>query len=149
MYQVKRVSQLQERNVAKEVGGRTVIASGALWASKADVRSEDFLFECKTTEKDYYSLHCSTWNKIFTEATKDSLRIPAMVIDLCGGKYRVAVVQASLVNCEISQYNKTKKSFRIRYSDKPYQIIFEDLVLPSKSRVVVVPWDYFLNEINL
>lgn len=82
MRTVKKRSQLQEKQVAKQFDAKTVVASGALWGAKGDVRSDKFLIECKTTEKDYYSLTASVWEKIEREATKDHLRIPLMVIDL-------------------------------------------------------------------
>ena len=75
-------SNLQEKSVAKQFGGKQVIASGALWFASSDVRNDKFLIECKTTEKDYYSLTSKVWEKIEQEAIKDHLRIPLMVIDL-------------------------------------------------------------------
>ena len=80
--QVKKKSQKQERSVAKEIGGKTVVASGAKWFADSDVRSDKFLVECKTTSKDYFSITTALWEKILKEATKDHGRIPLMVIDL-------------------------------------------------------------------
>ena len=71
-------SNLQERQVASDLLGRVQIASGAL-DDKADVRSKDFLCECKTTEKDSYTLKVDTWNKIQKEAYKLGL-CPIMCI---------------------------------------------------------------------
>lgn len=71
-------SNLQERQVANDLFGRVQIASGAL-DDKADVRSKDFLCECKTTEKDSYTLKVDTWNKIQREAFKLGL-CPIMCI---------------------------------------------------------------------
>ena len=82
MKTVKKRSQKQEKSVAKQFGGKQVIASGALWFSHSDVRNDKFLIECKTTEKDYYSLTAKVWEKIEQEAIRDHLRIPLMVIDL-------------------------------------------------------------------
>jgi hypothetical protein len=73
-------SNLQEELVALEVKGKVQIASGAL-SDKADVKSKEFLIECKTTEKDKYKLHYSTWNKVFDEAMK-LCKCPLMSIDL-------------------------------------------------------------------
>ena len=64
MKTVKRRSQLQEKSVAKDFNAKVTVASGALWGMKADVRNEKFLIECKTTEKDYYSLTAKVWEKI-------------------------------------------------------------------------------------
>ena len=71
-------SDLQEKQVASDLQGRVQIASGAL-DDKADVKSRDFLCECKTTEKDFYTLKADTWNKIQREAYKLGL-CPIMCI---------------------------------------------------------------------
>jgi hypothetical protein len=89
----KRNSKNQESRVAKELSGKVTPASGALWGAKADVKSDLFLVECKTTSKDYYSLTYDTWYKIFREAVKEGLRIPVMCIDLNNGKSRYAVLR--------------------------------------------------------
>lgn len=82
MKTVKRRSQKQEKNVAKKFNARLTAASGALWGMKGDVRSDKYLIECKTTEKDYYTLTAKVWEKIQEEAIQDHMRTPLMVIDL-------------------------------------------------------------------
>lgn len=82
MQTVKQRSKKQEKSVAKTFNARTVVASGALWGSKGDVRNDNFLIECKTTVRDYYSLNAKTWEKIESEAIRDHGRIPLLVIDL-------------------------------------------------------------------
>ena len=82
MKTVKKRSQKQEKSVAKDFNAKVTVASGALWGAKGDVRSDKFLCECKTTEKDYYSLTSKVWEKICEEAVRDHMRIPIMVIDL-------------------------------------------------------------------
>lgn len=82
MKTVKKRSQKQEKSVAKKLGGKVTAASGALWGMKGDVRTDKFLIECKTTEKDYYTLTAKVWEKIEEEALKDHMRIPLMMIDL-------------------------------------------------------------------
>lgn len=82
MRTVKKRSQKQEDSVAKTFGGRVTAASGALWGMKGDVRNDKFLIECKTTEKDYYTLTAKVWEKIQEEAIKDHMRTPLMIIDL-------------------------------------------------------------------
>lgn len=78
----KRVSQKQERSVAKSFNARPTLASGAIWSQKGDVRNEKYLIECKTTEKDYYTITASVWEKIAKEAVRDHTRIPLLVVDL-------------------------------------------------------------------
>lgn len=94
MNYIKRKSQKQEKLTAKEFGGETQLASGALTHLKGDVRTGgfniqagktnefDFLIENKFTDKNYYILHEATWNKINKEAIRDNLRIPLMQIDI-------------------------------------------------------------------
>lgn len=88
---IRRKSQKQESRTAKEFGGKTQIASGALDGMKADVRTgdtgvgfndSDFLIENKFTDAKSYSLKKATWEKIEKEALKDNLRIPIMQIDI-------------------------------------------------------------------
>lgn len=78
----KKRSQRQERDVAKTLGGNTVVASGAKWFADSDVRSDKFLVECKTTKHHYFNVTQALWEKILLEANRDHGRIPLMVIDL-------------------------------------------------------------------
>lgn len=79
---VKRKSDRQEKRTAKEFGGSTQIASGAIDGMKGDVRTEDYLIENKYTEAPSYKLSLATWNKIAKEALRDSFRTPLMQIDV-------------------------------------------------------------------
>lgn len=45
-------SNKQEQKVAKTIGGKQTANSGATKWSKGDVRTDDFLIECKTCEKE-------------------------------------------------------------------------------------------------
>lgn len=118
MKTVKRRSQKQEKSVAKDFNAKVTVASGALWGAKGDVRNDKFLIECKTTEKDYYPLTASVWEKIEEEATRDRGRIPLMIIDL-EDKDRLVVFRPKDFNTPTPQpydctYNgDNKKSFRV------------------------------------
>ena len=68
---LKKASQKQEKKVAKELNANTVVASGAMWGSKGDVRNDEYLIECKMTQRPFYSLTKSVWEKIQKEAIKD------------------------------------------------------------------------------
>ena len=119
MKTVKRRSQKQEKSVAKDFNAKTVVASGALWVAKGDVRNDKFLIECKTTEKDYYSLTATVWEKIEQEAIRDHMRIPLMVIDL-EDKDRVVVFRPKDFDPEIDTRVMTReipKSVRVRAKD--------------------------------
>lgn len=149
---VKKKSQLQERSVAKDLNARTVVASGALWGSKGDVRHDNLLVECKTTDKPFYPLTIATWEKIEKEAINDGLRLPVMCIDVNGGKDRYAVFISKHFShyksfADVTQYCYTewtdKKSFRV---SKPVNILM--IALKSKTgetpSFIVIPWADFL-----
>lgn len=118
MKTVKKRSQKQEKSVAKDFDARLVVASGALWGAKGDVRSDKCLIECKTTEKPYYSVTAKVWEKIEREALKDGMRIPLLVVDL-EDKDRVVVFKPDYFNNAVPQpYECTGrgvpcKSFRV------------------------------------
>lgn len=116
----KKRSQKQEKSVASDFNAKVTVASGAKWGMKGDVRSEKYLIECKTTEKDFYSLTAKVWEKIELEATRDHLRIPLMVIDL-KDSYRVVVFKASDFGFNKTNLgytdDTTRKSYRVTYYD--------------------------------
>ena len=119
MKTVKRRSQKQEKSVAKSFNAKVTVASGALWGMKADVRNDKFLIECKTTEKDYYSLTAKVWEKIEQEAIRDHLRIPLMIIDL-EDRDRVVVFRPKDFDPEIDTrcfQTEIPKSVRVRAKD--------------------------------
>ena len=149
--QVKKKSQLQEKSVAKDLDAKTVIASGALWGSKGDVRHDEFLVECKTTEKSFYSLTMKVWEKIEKEAVRDGLRIPLMCIDIDGGKDRYAVFLEKHFKHYKNYYDLyigytcwcDKKSFQVIEPERVLMLRYKD----NKGETpvfVVAPWDDFL-----
>ena len=143
----KERSQTQEKTVAQEVSGVTVPASGAIDTFKGDVRSDLFLIECKTTEKDYYVLTFNTWSKICGEALLDNMREPLMQIDLNNGEKRLCVLNYDAFEDLIPQpdldeaewYNLSSRSVRLReigiYVWKNYR----------NKKIIVVDWKYFLD----
>lgn len=148
---VKKKSQLQEKSVAKDLDAKTVIASGALWGSKGDVRHDDFLVECKTTEKPYYSLTMKVWEKIEKEAIKDGLRIPLMCIDINDGKDRFAVFLEKDFKHYKSYYDLydgsthwcDKKSFQVCEPDRILMLFCKDNRAETPV-FVIARWEDFL-----
>lgn len=148
---VKKKSQTQEKRVAKELDAKTVVASGALWGSKGDVRHEDFLVECKTTEKPYYSLTMQVWEKIEKEAVRDGLRLPLMCIDINNGKDRYAVFLEKHFKHYKTYYDletgdtswSDRKSFRVQYPERILMLNYSNR--QGETPVfVVAPWEDFL-----
>ena len=151
--QVKKKSQLQEKSVAKDLEARTVVASGALWSAKADVRSDNLLVECKTTNRGFYSVTISTWEKIEKEAVKDGLRLPVMCVDINGGKERYAVYLekhfnhyrgCSDINRSISTSCTDKKSFRVDEPKRVLMVAVRNIITGETPCFVVAPWDDFV-----
>ena len=145
-------SNKQEQRVAKELGGKTVIASGSLWGSKGDVRHDQFLVECKTTEKSFYALTYEVWKKIQTEALRDGLRLPVMCIDLEDGKHKLAVFDFALMydhmdffDQEIKTITVDKKSFRVTPVSALLEVKWE---YQKPVRLVITDWDTFLEVVS-
>lgn len=57
-----------EEEVAEYMEGRRTKGSGSSIMDKGDINCEEYLIECKFTEKDAYSLNVKTWEKIVEEA---------------------------------------------------------------------------------
>lgn len=118
MQTLKKRSQKQEKSVAKELEAKVVVASGALWGAKGDVRSDKCLIECKTTEKPYYSVTSKVWEKIEREAIKDGMRTPLLIVDL-EDRDRVVVFNPNYFNNAVPHpfdctYNgDNQKSYRV------------------------------------
>lgn len=159
---VKKKSSLQEKRTARDFKGRTQLASGALWGMKGDVRTgeartssfnnDDFLIENKYTDKNFYSLTTTTWNKIQKEAIRDNMRKGIMQIDIKDTSLVVLDYNDYLeifegYDIELKEINNISKSIRI-YSDdiEPFRIILTDYECDKVLlNAVVMPMDMFLN----
>lgn len=106
-------SNLQEKRVAEEVNGRVQIASGSIWTMPSDVRTDDLLIECKTTEKEYYTLNIKTWEKIEKEATKDGLRTPVMSIDTASGRFAITNYPLTVDDQEPPRVKEVNITYRV------------------------------------
>ena len=76
--------QKKEVRDAKSFSGRRQARSGGLWNQKGDVRSAEWLIECKSTEQKGYRLTPELWKKIRSEAIKSG-RKPLLSIELNDG----------------------------------------------------------------
>ena len=76
-------SNKQEKKVAKAVGGKKVANSGATKFSKGDVRTDNWLFECKTktTPSESMTIHKEWIEKNEEEAFAMGKDYSAVVID--------------------------------------------------------------------
>ena len=96
MTYIKKKSLKQEKRTAKEFGGLTQIASGAIEGMKGDVRTSEYLIENKFTDASNYTVDYKIWNKIFKEAIKDGGRTPLLQVD---------IQDASVVIMDISTFD--------------------------------------------
>ena len=114
----KRLSQKQEKSVAKTFDAKVTVASGAFWGMKADCRNDRFLIECKTTQSSKYQLKASVWEKIEKEANRDRMRTPLLIIDL-ENRHRCVVFNPKYFSHHdllVDYAPFTRKSFNIIYS---------------------------------
>ena len=79
-------SQKHEKRLAKKIGGTRNAASGALWARKGDVRSDDLLIEHKWTGKKQFTIKSDVLAKNVREAILEG-RMPVLGIHLDGEDY--------------------------------------------------------------
>lgn len=81
----RKISDRQEKQVAKRLGGRVHIASGALPMKKSDLSTSDFQIECKTTAAGSHSVKVDILAKVTLEASQRNRR-PALSIRFEGEK---------------------------------------------------------------
>ena len=166
MLTVKKKSQKQEKRVAKELKARVTPASGALWGAKGDVRNESYLVECKTTDKEGYSLNIATWRKIYLEALHDGMREPVMCVDVEGGAFRLAVLDYKMAFEYIEwvqKYHPTlpfitrgsqSKSRKLKRFEGTIIDSFHGKFIDTGSRaifntmIIITPWQYFLEYLD-
>lgn len=154
----RKKSQKQEAQTARDLGGKTTIASGAL-VQKGDVFNDHFLVECKTTEKDFYSLKQTTWEKIRKEALNSSMRTPVMRIDISDSTsplswavlrevdfthlcYGMAVYVLDIESCNAKSFRITGRRPHYTNSDVIVGVYFD--LLEDKSGLVQIKWDDFM-----
>ena len=64
--------------------GRVRPRSGGLWFMPGDVKTEEFLIDCKTTDKKSFSVTSDMWSKINSEALK-CRKLPCLSVQLGDG----------------------------------------------------------------
>lgn len=84
----KKLSNKHEKDIAQFFNGKVQIASGAipLVGLKGDVITQDYLIECKATEKSFYTLKRKVVEKIEKEAMKCG-RTPLLAIRVLNTDY--------------------------------------------------------------
>lgn len=70
-----------ERDIAVLMDGRLSVSSGRTPSDAGDGKNYQFLWDCKYTDKKYYTLSANTWKKVFDEANRE-YREPLVIIRL-------------------------------------------------------------------
>lgn len=82
-------SRKQERNIAKERGGRVQAGSGSSWRAKEDVKTRNSLIQVKYRNKSY-TLSAEEGATLMRNALQLG-REPEMIIDFTGSNIRAIV----------------------------------------------------------
>ena len=77
---MKKKSRLQEERVAKEIGGKVHVNSGATPFQKGDCSTEDWLVSCKQTRHASFSLTLRDLKEIEGQARKVG-KLPVMFVE--------------------------------------------------------------------
>lgn len=151
---IRKKSKKQEEKIAKDIQGKTVIASGSLWGMKGDVRNDMFLVEAKFTDGAFYNLQKVVWDKIRLEAYNDGLRIPVMQVMVRNKKYCVIREDDILGLANEIKYplgisnipiHSVKASYRLKVEySLPVKIMFKG----HSDVIVILPWQTFLDVIE-
>lgn len=115
----KYYSSKQEKMIADYLGWSVVIASGARAFLPGDVRSDNFLGECKTHTQKHFdiAIYKDVWRKISGEAVS-VLKRPVLFID--NGTQMIkntwCIIQNFLLNKSIIQFNLKMKETKKKLS---------------------------------
>lgn len=164
---VRDKSKKQEKATAKDLGGKTTIASGAL-VQKGDVFNDTYLVECKTSEKDVYTLKKSTWDKIRREAVKSNLRTPIMRIDLKDydtqrllsfALLTLGTLESLSFDCPVVMVDKEGSDICVRVEEMPAfsvlssaqspSVVLGKLLMFGGIELVQIPWGIFVSQVKI
>lgn len=85
-------SRAQERQIAREVGGRVQAGSGSSRRAPQDIKSDDDLYQVKYTDKDSYRLTNAEWDKVRKDALTHG-REPAMIVEFTKTGRRLRITE--------------------------------------------------------
>jgi hypothetical protein len=87
-----------EQDWAQRTGGVAQPSSGRLWHRKADTRNDEFLTDCKETERGSYTITVKDWRQLLAWANKER-RSPMLKIKFVTdqGILELVVVPAALM----------------------------------------------------
>lgn len=73
--------QKKEQRDAEDFGGKVTPRSGGFWSFPGDVKTDKFLIDAKSTEKNGYRVTKKVWNKIVDESIKSG-KIPMLSLEI-------------------------------------------------------------------
>ena|ERR1700738_2254502 len=85
-------STKQEKEVAKQNGGRVQAGSGNTWKNPRDVKTPEKLIECKYTDGARYSLSAIAWND-YKKTALQAGREPELIIEFSNYKLNLRVTE--------------------------------------------------------
>lgn len=150
-------SQRQEKQCAKDFGGRVVVASGALWFAKSDVVTDKFRIENKSTLKNEFRLSVSVWEKVRKEAYKTE-KIPLIEVLVNDSCYIVTSLEEyyNVVDVSIKMYSaigietKTYLIVNSRWRrGSEYIISSATFKFKDSDVMIIVPKMSFLSGLNV
>ena len=86
---IMRRSAAQEKGVAASYGGRRTPGSGSHWRNRGDVKTNPFLFECKSTEnRTQITIKLADLIQIERRATLAG-KVPVLTFDIGTRRYQI------------------------------------------------------------
>lgn len=153
----QKMSRMQERRAAEDIGGRVQKGSGSHWSAKGDVRQHGKLrMECKVTEAQVYRLRLAQILKIQKEALRGMDADWAFQIQFkgfLGSRFSYAICDRALwnqwggnmANQATTMYTATSKTFLFRRDDlrEAGPIAFDWINGDRVLHFAVVPWETY------
>jgi len=154
----KRISQVQEKRAAEDIGGRVQAGSGNVkLGGGGDVRKRgEFRVECKYTEKTYFILKLQELVKVQTQALQGGLELPVFQISFVsprtGAHDQYAVVSTVFRKSEDIFATTDRKRVRLGKEELQRAFLSKDkvqVIFEQKTKHMlyeVMPWHIFLQQ---
>jgi hypothetical protein len=137
-------SNEHEQHVAELVGGKRTLGSGSLWFQKSDVYNANFLFECKTTKNDHYSLKLEDLEYNMKNAYSKN-KAPVFVVCFNNGessKQNVFIVNFFDTDSQIQIKSSATMKRQIKIKSGT---LLPSLLISGKRQFIIMPEETFIN----
>lgn len=104
--------QAWESEVAERLNGKPVKYSGRMTGFKGDVKTKNFICDCKYTQSNKYALTGDIWYKVSTWALNEN-KSPMMAICIDGDELSKLIVVSAYTMTEEISASKTRKSYTV------------------------------------